>query len=79
MATKKESGYINPPPVKIRPAKGKGIRCGTCIFYKENTATKGQCSLVKGQLHPHGCCNLWSYTGKIDTSFSCGKDLEDLF
>jgi hypothetical protein len=78
-ATKKESGYIKAPKRSLWPAEGKGIRCGTCVFYGAKTKTEGGCSKVKGKLHPQACCNLWSATGHVNINFACGKDLEELF
>jgi len=39
-------------------------RCGNCAFYvagKENQC--GQCTLVKGPIHPLGYCNSWATKG----------------
>lgn len=73
--TKTEAGYIQPPPRHMWPAEGKGIRCGTCVFY--NAATKS-CFPVRGKIHKQSCCNLWTRTGHVSTTFLCGKDIEDL-
>lgn len=71
--TKKQSGYINPPPISLRPDEGKGIRCGTCVFFHEN-----MCGIVKSKIHEHGCCNLWSNEGYPKMNYACGTDIEDL-
>ncbi len=73
--TKKEAGYIQPPPRSMWPEAGKGIRCGTCVFF--NSAKK-LCFPVRGKIHPQACCNLWSRTGNVSTDFLCGQDIEDL-
>lgn len=71
--TKTQSGYINPPDKSIQPSKGKGIRCGTCVFYKNK-----RCRIVTGQVQSQGCCNLWSHGDKLHFNFDCGRDIEDL-
>jgi len=72
--TKKQSGFIKPPPQSLWSPHNKGIRCGTCVFYKDN-----KCKIVQGQIHPQACCNLWTHTGELNLDFSCGKDIQNMF
>lgn len=38
--------------------------CGTCAFYVAAEANQcGQCTLVKGPIHPLGYCNSWAMKG----------------
>mgnify|MGYP002083290914 CR=1 FL=1 len=72
-----ESGYIIPNS-KIYPKSGKGIRCGTCYYYKyyDKFLSKGKCAIVNGEINTQGCCNLWTNTGDIeDLNFLSGKDI----
>lgn len=72
---KGEAGYISPPPEKLWPQEGKGIRCGTCIYYNE----PGYCDIVRGEIHKQGCCNLWSCEGRPDIEKTLrGEDIEDI-
>jgi len=61
--TKKEAGYIEPI---------EEIRCGTCSFYRE-----GHCSIVRGHVSSHGCCNLWSTTNRISGVYISGSDVKE--
>lgn len=71
--TKQESGYVTPPKKLWSPSK-KGIRCGTCKFYRANG-----CAIVEGYIHPQDCCNLWTTEGReLNTDFICGQDIEDI-
>ena len=41
--------------------RGEQERCSSCAFYragKENAC--GQCTLVRGPIHPLGYCNSWA-------------------
>ena len=62
--TKKESGYIPPFP---------SIRCATCAFYSQY-----KCTIVSGYISPDACCNLWTFSGILNTDFICGQDIEDI-
>lgn len=73
-ATKGEAGYIDPPPQRLWPARGKGIRCGTCIYFRD-----GACDVVEGDIHGQGCCNLWTDDGNEDISqYLSGAEIEDI-
>jgi hypothetical protein len=59
-----EIGYMLPPPEKIWPPAGKGIRCETCQFYapSEDIEDLGQCGLLseeKQRVHVQACCNFY--------------------
>jgi len=73
--TQKDAGYIVPPPKRLHPAKGKGIRCGTCHYFG---AYKSKCYIVSGPISSQGCCNLWTMDGKIEFRFASGEDIEDV-
>ena len=85
-ASKKEAGYVEPPPDTMWAPNGTGIRCGTCVYYgpkivggSGNVANyPGGCALVEGPLQSQACCNLWSRDGKDRPyKFASGKDIED--
>jgi len=39
-------------------------RCGNCAFYVAGNENQcGQCTLVKGPIHPLGYCNSWATKG----------------
>jgi hypothetical protein len=59
-----ELGYMLPPPEKIWPDKGKGIRCGTCQFLTKQGDIEdlGGCALMsesKQKVHVQACCNFY--------------------
>ena len=68
--TKPQAGYIEPPPKKLWPTTGKGIRCGTCIYYHKG----GGCGIVDDPVHPQGCCNVWSHEGRPEVDEMVGGD-----
>jgi hypothetical protein len=40
---------------------GEKKSCSSCAFYKAGKKNEcGQCTLVKGPIHPLGYCNSWS-------------------
>lgn len=72
---KVEAGYIDPPPKRRWPAKGRGIRCGTCVYFSD----EGKCAIVEGDIHGQGCCNLWTDESNQDVSdFLSAEDIEDI-
>lgn len=73
-ANKDEAGYIEVPK-SFHVPKGKGIRCGNCIFYG-----KRSCGIVDGVIHPQGCCNLFVPHGfeKEPFTFASGPEIEDM-
>lgn len=51
-------GYVDRSPHE--PVK----RCASCAFYVPGDENQcGQCTLVKGPIHPHGYCNSWAAKG----------------
>lgn len=73
LLSKAEAGYIRPPHETLWPEPGKGIRCGTCIYYRN-----GLCGVVEGSVHDQGCCNLWSADQRPDVSgFLDGKTIAE--
>ena len=76
--TYEEAGYIFPPKDKEKYApKGKGIRCGTCLFFAGKKYKA--CKLVDGYIHPQACCNLYSRSVEdlvSDMKYSSGRKLK---
>lgn len=47
-----------------RSPHGETKNCATCAFYKAGNENEcGQCTLVKGPIHPQGYCNSWAARG----------------
>jgi len=47
-----------------RSPHGEKKNCGACAFYKAGGKNEcGQCTLVKGPIHPLGYCNSWAAKG----------------
>ncbi|MGB8329255.1 MAG: high-potential iron-sulfur protein [Polyangiales bacterium] len=43
---------------------GEEKSCSSCAFYKARKENEcGQCTLVKGPIHPGGYCNSWAAKG----------------
>ena len=43
---------------------GESKNCESCAFYREGQKNEcGQCTLVKGPIHPLGYCDSWSAKG----------------
>lgn len=43
---------------------GEDKTCTTCAFYRAGQKNEcGQCTLVKGPIHPMGYCNSWAAKG----------------
>lgn len=78
--SKQMAGYITPPPENILPPPGKGIRCGTCKWYRSKDDTYGSCAFVDGTIHIHGCCNLYTLLDSVgllpDFDYSSGAEIK---
>jgi hypothetical protein len=47
-----------------RSAHGEQKNCGNCAFYAAGGKNQcGQCTLVRGPIHPLGYCNSWAAKG----------------
>jgi hypothetical protein len=47
-----------------RSAHGDQKNCSNCAFYKAGDQNQcGQCTLVRGPIHPLGYCNSWAAKG----------------
>lgn len=70
MVTKIESGYDLAPKEIASKISFGGIRCDSCYFWSE----PNKCDVVKGNIEPDACCNLYSYNDKINLNYISGQD-----
>jgi len=72
----------NPPPTHRRVTKSEAgyvqhkTQCASCKFFN---GSHRSCALVKGDIDPNHCCNLWTSHGTcVDLKYLSGGDIEDL-
>jgi hypothetical protein len=78
LVTYEDLGYMVPPPKKTWPDKGKGIRCGNCVWFKQHSAKDmedmlGGCALLPRteKVHEQACCNYqWNAQDKVNPMFA---------
>ena len=74
--TKLESGYSVAGvdiPRSLFPPRGKGIRCGTCKFFRgvDVSNAPGGCFIVQGIITAQGCCSYWAVPGRESNPGTC--------
>ena len=71
--SKESAGYL--PPVE------GGFKCANCIFFIRGKGPEhggmGACKLVKGEIDPHGCCNLFKGPNNLYLSEEAEEKAEE--